>query len=312
MTVAGSISWRTLRAPLLLTLLVLGSLVVPLPVSNRLSASLHAIAHVGWGALLVVVFSRWLRRSRSARSELWIALVSLCAAGFLLGLGEILQPLAGRTASVRDLVTGAVGGLAGLAFVAAGSRKGVLRAALAAVALAILLWPVVRAGLVWYDHGRQRETFPLLASFADRLELSRWGANDADHALSDDHATHGDGSLLVTLYPSAYPGVSMAWPPRDWRGYEALAFDVWLDGEEPLDLILKVEDRPHDWDEAFRSLHPVRLVPGPNALCFPLRAIAEAPRGGPIDLGEVASFTLMAVDLETPRRFWLDAVRLEP
>ena len=301
---------RFLRTPLLLAGAVLGLLLFPLPVSTRFSASLHPIAHVALGALLAWVFAALLARRRP-HSGLWIGTATLGLVGVVLGLGEVLQPFTGRTASLGDLAVGLGGAVAGLALFAARSGTGVPRAALLTLAATIFLLPVLRAGVTLYDIDRQEEAFPLLASFEDRLELTRWSANDADVEPSRRHVTHGEASLRITLRPAPYPGVSMVWPPHDWRGHEALALDVWLGGDVPVDLLLKVEDRVHASAPAFRSLLPLHLEPGANALHFPLEAIRTGARGGLIDVRQVAGFTIMAVDLRTPLTIWIDAVRLE-
>ena len=304
-------SWRRAVGPPLTTAaLLLLLLLMPTPQTTRLLGMLRDATHLIVGALLAYALDRALRPAAARPPPPLVALLPWIATLAFLWLVEIVQPLFGRTASHRDLWTGAAGAAALLLGRAAARGDGWRRPALAGAALVVLgagLWVPVRIAL---DVIRQRQAFPLLASFEHPAESSRWTVRGGRQAIRPGHATDGAHSLEVTLRAGDLPSAIMVWPVHDWTGYDALALDLELEGTTPLDLLLKVEDLDRGSGKNARSLTPLRLSPGPNAVRVPLAAIAAAPAAGPLDLSRIAGLALVAEHLDADRRFWLDRVRL--
>ena len=290
---------------------LLALLLMPTAQTTRFVGTLRDLTHVGIGAGVALVADRRLRRRTTSFAGLPTGLVATGATVLLFAAVELLQPLSGRSASWLDLYSTAAGATAAVLADGAWRRSGRARTLLALASAAALVLSAVHPVRVWMDLYRQHAAMPMLGSFEDARELSRWAVRGGALARHQGHATHGTHSLEVTLRPGPYPSVIMVWPVPDWRGYDALAFDLELAGDLALDVLLKVEDLEHGSGPQARSLTPLTLQPGLNRLRVPLACIAEAPRAAALDLGQVAGFSIMAVDLESARTLWLDRVRLE-
>ncbi|MFV1960006.1 MAG: hypothetical protein ACC662_11415, partial [Planctomycetota bacterium] len=143
------------------------------------------------------------------------------------------------------------------------------------------------------------------------LELTRWTFEDVRLRRVGDHATDGRSSLQVVLEPTGpYPSVSLAAVPGNWRGYDALAFDVHVDGGGTLALHLKVIDAEYDdtWEDGFEET--LMLGAGENEVRIPLARIAQGPRRRHLDLGNVAAVQLYLDHPKQARVIHLDHVRL--
>ncbi len=232
----------------------------------------------------------------------------------LLGLGteciQLFQP--GRFFELRDLANDALGALVFLAFVssfrmAGGHRRTALRIVLALACLGATT-PIWLAVADWRGMVR---AFPLIGSFEDKTELGRWGTKDATLALSHRHATSGRRSAEVRLLPGVYPGVNSDYFYGDWRGYQSLAFDVYLPDSNPLRLSMRIDDRHHNQEHTDRYNHTFTLAPGLNRIRVPLADVAAAPATRPMDMSAITVICLFAYRLETPRTIYLDNIRLQ-
>lgn len=231
----------------------------------------------------------------------------------LLGLGteciQLFQPL--RSFELRDLAYDALGALTFLALVhsfriADGRRRQRLRITLALICLAATT-PVWLAVAEWRGMAR---AFPLIGSFEDKTELSRWQTIDATLTFSRRHATLGNQSAEVNLMPGTYPGVNSDYFYGDWRGYQSLAFDVYLPGSSPLHLSLRIDDKHHNQEHSDRYNHTFTLAPGLNQIRIPLADVAVAPISRPMDMAAITVICLFAYRLETPRTIYVDNIRL--
>lgn len=182
---------------------------------------------------------------------------------------------------------------------------------LGVLGLAVLLAGLVPVARTWLDIRRQQAAMPLLASFEDAWELSRWRDAGARMVRHQGHATHGAWSLQATARLSKAPILGLVWPPQDWRGYDTLAMDIEVAGPKGVTIEVQLDDLEHEHVVGARSLTRWRLEPGPNRLRLPLRDLAAAPESGPLDLGRIARFGIMPIGRDELRTFWLDNVRLE-
>lgn len=292
------------------TLLLLLLLLVPMPESGREWSAAFDFAHAPVFAILTVLLMGGLRR-RWARNTVALSIVVwLGATGFGL-LTEFLQGLVGRHPSWLDVRADALGAAAGILWVLGRSaeparwRVGLLVGG--GVLLALAAFDPL---LVLTDARRQRAEMPLLSSFEHALEMSRWAATDSRIQRTRMHATDGLWSLRVDLQPAIYPGSTLEHPYGDWSGHEAIAFDVFLDGPSPLDLIVKIEDVRHNYERDDRFERRVRLLPGMQRVRIALSDVAAAPRDRTMDLSRVSRLQFFAVRLTSPRTIFLDNVHL--
>jgi hypothetical protein len=206
------------------------------------------------------------------------------AAALAIG-AEFVQPLVGRSASLRD----AAYGLLGVASAAVWLRRewnGAVRLAVIAVLAA---WPAWRAGPSALDALWAWRTFPELAASGGPFEERRWeldgvrmstiagGGRQLEFA-----ANASDGSRAV-LFPVVV----------DWTAYQTLEVSFEFEGE-PLLLLISVRDgkrlppelpRYDLWRRYPAGRHDVRID------------LAELARGGnfpPIELDRVQSLLLVA------------------
>ncbi len=294
-------------------LLVLGVvavlLLVPLPRPGRVGLALQDLAHVPVGGIVALFVFALLRR-RIRRSRLAAAAVAMVLSVALLALVEIVQPYVGRGRSLGDLVTGSLGAASALLVVLAWGRPAFPRALLAAGGLLLLTAGCVPTVRILADAWRQKGALPMLASFEDDLEMTRWWLDDARGTRGGEHTTYGLWSLRVDLEPAAFPSATLAAPYGDWRGYSALAFDVFVEGDEALPLIVKVVDAAHDESYADRFHRKLVLPPGPHSIRIPLEDVEAGPRVRTMDLSAIQSVQWFVDGLDTPRTFHLDGVRL--
>lgn len=301
------------RGPLVcpLAALAVGALLtVPVPSRSREVHALMDLAHAPtFGVLALVVLAavrgRFPRSPRRDGPAVWVA-VTLFG-----GAMELAQALSGRHPSWHDALANALGAAAFLVFAAYRSAPTPgRRLALAAAGSALLALPSAPPLLTLADAGLQARDFPLLASFENPTELSRWDFGDCRAARTRDHATDGDWALRLGLGPGLYPSATLTWPARDWSGRAALTFDADLSPGPPLDLVVKIEGLPAGRRAAARFERVVRLRPGPQRVRIDLSDAADAPAGRRLDLRRVGRLQFFAVALRSTRVLFLDEVRL--
>jgi len=283
---------------------------VPVPHMGRTAGALQDLAHVPLAGLVVFALFSLLRRALP-EADGTAALLAWFIAVLLLAGIEVVQPYVGRSGSLGDALTGAVaaGGFLAIALARRSSRAGWWVGWL--VGLVLLGAACVPSARIFWDAHRQVASFPLLASFEDDLELSRWRFEDVRTRRVADHATDGQRSLRVAFETDGpYPSASLADLPGNWRGYDALAFDVHVDGGGALPLHLKVVDTAYDdtWADGFEQT--LTLGAGENAVRIPLARIAQGPRRRHLDLGHVAAVQVYLDHPKQVRVIHLDHVRL--
>ena len=142
-------------------------------------------------------------------------------------------------------------------------------------ALALGLWS---GAVTCFDAIRQARALPELGSFEDGLELTRWSFDGVTARRDASHVVHGSWSLRIALEPGDYPGVTLTSPPTDWSAYEYLGFDLFVEGDLPLQMELKIEDGRHSGAYEDRFNRTLALLPGWNRVLVALADVASAPR----------------------------------
>ena len=175
------------------------------------------------------------------------------------------------------------------------------------VFLAIELFLVGNA--VWTDRRIQNQ-LPLISELEEEMDLNHWTGNVS---LSDEFAARGGASLKVQFDTGHYSGMRLAKMPRDWRGYQWLAFEVFNPEQETLQLTIRINDRIHDQKgHRYSDRFNKRLLVGPgwNHFEISLEDVEEAPSNREMDLKDVFSLGLFATNLKEPRALFFDYFRL--
>jgi len=152
--------------------------------------------------------------------------------------------------------------------------------------------------------------FPVIGSFESSHEMDRWEKQRSAFTLTKLHATDGHYSLRVLLYPGEYPGISLKYLQGDWLGYRALCFDIFLEGQTPLKITIKVNDQDHDEIYTDRFNRSILINPGHNHICIDLKEIEHAPKGRLMNMSAISKLSIFTHNLKIPRVICLDNLRL--
>jgi hypothetical protein len=249
---------------------------------------------------------RWFKSGIAASVSAWIA---VSAVGIF---AEWLQQFVGREASFGDGLSDVFGSAAGLLWTSSTqfTSNGVklARRMIAAGLVAISAW---LPASVLYDVSRQNSQLPMLASFEDEIELTRWDPHDAQIGRVHDQATDGAWALQVDALDDDNPGAILRWPPSDWSRFKSFAFDASCEAGEKLRLTVKVQDVRHNNQPEDRFQRSFDLTPTMTTFTIPLSEVAEPRSGRTLDLGAISLVQFYTSKPGRPRTFHLDALRLQ-
>lgn len=268
----------------------------------------HIICFFLWGRLLLNYWPR-LRDLGFERQAVAILLFSLLVGGGV----EILQGALGRNPDLGDVGRDLVGGLLALAFVARKPKllpglDGILKL-LSVVLLLYCLSPTV---VSLADEFLARRGFPVLADFETPFERERWSGRSLRRVV-DEFAAHGRSSLRVELVPARYSGLSSSYLPSDWRGYHAIAFDIYNPSGIPLKMNCRIDDRQHaerGYVSDDRFSRSFVAAPGWTEISFSVKEVVHAPSERVMDIEQIAAFMIFAVDVQQTQVFYFDNLRL--
>lgn len=152
----------------------------------------------------------------------------------------------------------------------------------------------------------------LLYSFESEAELDRfrWKCGQL-FALSDEHATHGEKSLRLEIYPAAYSGLRPAIERRDWSAFRSLRFDVFNPQKEELRLSVRIDDVRDRLDYADRYNHSFRLAPGANRICLPLEALVTLGTRRKLNRRDIWALYIFLAHPQAKKVLYFDHLRLE-
>jgi hypothetical protein len=304
------VKWRWAA---LIACLVIAAVVFNGPDPNarlRSALAVHDFGHVIAFGLVTVLFAFAL--SVQSRPTVQRRISATClAAGAAVVLGaavELAQAVAGRTGDPWDLARDAGGALsAALALTALdaaiSTRARAALVSMAVVTLAVLAFPILSA---LDDEARARRQFPVLASFANTKELSRFHFGrgvQPEIVQMGDHEGRTVSAMRLHLPPGRYPGFVLRYFPGDWQGMRALQLLIVVPDPMPLEMTVRIDDADYDYkldlDDRYNRSFP--LSPGLNRIEIPLSDVAAGPHGRRLDLGRVHALLMYAVDLEQPR-----------
>jgi VanZ family protein len=229
--------------------------------------------------------------------------------GLLTECIQLFEP--DRYFELRDLAYDALGAFTFLAFCYSfrPSEQRLRRTILLGVALICLAvtTPIWLAVAEWQ---RMLKVFPLISSFETTHDISRWKSHESTITKVRGHSTHGVYSAKVMLFPGEFPGLNTDYFIGDWHGYQTFACDIFLAGDTPLRLTIRINDKVHNQAYSDRYNYDFSLQPGPNRIRIPLKDVALAPHGRPMNMRAVSLICIFSYQLETLRTIFIDNVRL--
>jgi VanZ family protein len=178
----------------------------------------------------------------------------------------------------------------------------------------LLVLMIVRAYPIFIatvDTWNMKNDFPVLSSFEAPFEIPRWISKESTMQPSSLHATDGVYTLKVNLHPGIYPGISLDYFVEDWRGYNSLSFDVFIEGFSPLELSIRINDRKHNEEFMDRYNKSFLLRPGHNHISVSLSEVRRAPIGRLMDMANITVLCMFSYNLKEPRTVYFDNIRLE-
>ena len=285
--------------------------------SSRVADEIFNFGHLPlFGAAALVIL--WLLGGRRwpvhGRRHYVSAFFAALALGVISEFVQLFTPE--RYFEVQDMAYDALGALAFL--VLAYPFPGLSRKRAAgwkAAGVGVIAAAMVPMGLTALDTWRMNREFPLIGSFETRLEMGRWAADGCRVARSGEHASHGVYALKADLSPGEYPGISSKWLEGDWRGYSELCFDVFLEGDSPLAMTVRIHDKAHDrlpeqrYSDRFNRRF--MLNPGAQEIRIDLDEVRTAPAGREMDMGRIVNICVFAYRLKAERAVFFDNFRLE-
>lgn len=225
---------------------------------------------------------------------------------------ELAQGVTGRDPGVRDAVFSALGGSAGLVIARARAQRrgGGVAWAWAAFCALIALAPAVG---VWTDRRHARAVFPVLAEFSSPLERGRWTVRGVQLRRVSGGGLEGRSALRMRVTPGdlAYPGAFMHDTLGDWSGYTQLCANIRLEGNTPIVLWVRVDDRAAQPRYRDRAQHAIELVPGWNRLALALDEFLITPEGRALERAHPIRLGFFFDDSAAGQDVLLDHLRLE-
>jgi hypothetical protein len=141
------------------------------------------------------------------------------------------------------------------------------------------------------------------------LDRVRWQCRTL-FSLSSEHATSGESSMKMELFPADYPGLSLKLDERDWSRYDSVAFDIYNPQDETLEITVRIDDREDypDYDDRYNGR--ITLMPGSNDLRIPLNSLRTAGTDRSLNLKTIERFLFFLVDTNKTFRLYVDNIRL--
>lgn len=300
---------RFQQQPMLLALLLPVLLVplffvhLPLAIRSPVFLALWDLGHIVFFGAIAFSVQRYYR--------LVLAWQWLLVAGLAFVVGgsiELIQGMTGRNASWGDMARNMTGIWLGLAWGASDARYVRWHRLVATALLLPLSFPFFQAAT---DRIVAARAFPQLAGFERPAELLYWHGSISRVAAPGDKNGY---ALKADFDTSKYSGVYFEHFPRDWSGYQTLAFEVYNPGDGMLPLVVRIHDALHAQSGRVygdRFNRRLSAQPGWNYFRIELDDIASAPVKRQIQLDRIESFGIFVVRLPQPQSIYLDNLRLE-
>ena len=313
-----------------LLILLLGGLVMffglvfPFPMSGRHWNAIFDLAHAPAFFLIFLLIVGVLDPSSIGFSKRLptllklppLQLILLSGLLFLVGVAcEVAQKFVHRHPSVGDIVANSFGLLAGLLYCL--SRKSVtpvFRVTGLIFTMLVIILPIIAPIRELAECLRQRQEFPLLASFERPRELTAWIAHGARYRLSNDWACHGSSSLKIESSGVHDPGALMVWPIPDWSQYSSLEFTVFNPDHRAVVVGVTISDDEHArnlWESSDRFNWSMELEPNEAKLVsIDLEKVAVSPVSRRMDMTQISNLNIYLQNPPADATFHVDGVQL--
>jgi hypothetical protein len=255
------------------------------------------------------IFSRRLNWPRSLIAAFFVA----CILGVL---SETAQIATSRDASWRDIVSNCLGAAGFLAIYVTlwpphptSGIKRFLNAGVGALILGVALAPLIHVSAAYAERNLQQ---PVIANFDGMFGRLLIRIQNADYQVVP--ASGGEPTFArITLGSGPWPGIAFhdLWP--DWTQNEALILSIAIEGQEALDLHLRVHDLKHRENKTFpdRFSRSFNLAPGDHELRIALSDLRDAPRGRAMNLAEMDEMIIFSDASHSGRSFRIYGIHLE-
>ncbi|MDG2219883.1 MAG: hypothetical protein P8L85_00780 [Rubripirellula sp.] len=297
-------------------------LLVPLPFSGRAWAAAGDLVHAplfGCLSFAAMTALERLRPLRESFAKLTVrGIVVMLVISLIGAMMEILQNYMGRSPSLHDAVSNALG-CAAAVLVYIGWRWHRRRPEKKYCSQMLFLASGCLLALSWYapamvlrDVLNVKRNFPLLASFETDAEMGRFWFDDSQGVRRPSDATEGLYSLELICEPTSFPRISLIELESDWSQAEAFEIDVRLESPSRgrVTLVIKVVDQV-DRDAVNAYQGTWTLEPGSYKR---IRIAREALLAGSgersLDLSRIHYVGIGLVEPEMTTRLRIDRLRI--
>lgn len=315
------------RRLLILVIGVLGlltGLVFPFPMTGRYWNTVFDLAHAPAFFLIFLLVAGFLDPASIGFSGTSRALLHLTPWRLLLISGllffggvtcEIAQKFVDRHPSIDDIIANSFGLMAGTLYcLSLRARHRWYHLAGIPLATLILIYPSIThvQGLV--ECVRQRQEFPLLASFERSLELSAWTPHGATVTRDMAWASMGSQSMRIESFGDGQPGAVMVWPVPDWSDYSTLKFDLFNPEASAVTVGVTISDEHHVqhlWEPSDRFNWSVKLMPKEvRRIAIELQDVASSPATRSMDLTRVSNLNIFMQNSPQGSKLYVDGILL--
>lgn len=151
---------------------------------------------------------------------------------------------------------------------------------------------------------------PLITSFEEDWELFRWEANINSHAqIVPDTSQSGQHFLKVTCKSGNFPGITLEYPPQDWRRYQCFSFEIRNRETAPFVLNVRIDDRSDGNSNRNRIYFKFKVDPGRQVCRIPFEEIRARAAIQPFDFSNVRRVVFFLNHPAARRVFHLDEIR---
>jgi len=281
--------------------------------SNRIIKDIWDTGHVAlFGLLMYLLLGTPRLKSRKPWIHFCFTTLLCITAGIAI---EAAQLIVGRSFEPHDLSSNLLGGYLGFMLYVAVDKTGRNKVRLLMVPLILLILFVTfrPVYISTIDTFVMEKQFPVLCDYETAHELARWDTNLATLHYDSHHVRQGRRAMRIEFQPGKYPDITLQTFHKNWQGCKTLQFSVYSTHDSTIPVNLKVYDSMHIYngyafEDRFNST--LTLNPGWNDFTVPMDRIASAPHDRPMDLSEIASFSLFLSNLDRPLILYLDDLRL--
>jgi hypothetical protein len=287
--------------------IALVALLLPLPASlaDPWVKHLLSLGHLPLFAALTF-FCSILLSSWRCGGRVTLAFAAGAVTAILVELAQGLVPT--REPDLHDLAVGVAGCVLGAAAPVAWQRSRAWRFAVVATICAIGVWMTVSVAATRLADRMLDARMPALGTFDTDAELRRWHAKPRTSIRRvRDPRLAGKWSLQVDCRRGEYPGIAVEDFPPDWSRYHALTWRMFLPGDQPIRLAVRIDDDVASAGTRFTAY----LTINPGAGVYRLPFSSGAAMAIPMRFSAIGELHFFLDHPRTDVTFLLADVRLE-